>query len=95
MGTTLAAGIVIIAALRGRKLARMGIVVEGRITGCAADRTLFTVYYEFTAEDNELAEGSTEMSEECNVGASIPVIYLRGNPKRNDLYPIGGYRIVE
>jgi hypothetical protein len=85
------AGNVIIVALRERKLARVGVVVDGKVTGCAPDRKLFTVYYEFTTKENVLMEGSTDMSEECEAGASIPVIYLRGNPKRNDVYPMSGF----
>ena len=86
-----ALGAFVIAGLRKRKLARMGVVVEGRVTGCAPDRKLFTVYYEFTAEDNVGMEGSTLMPEEYEAGAPIPVIYLRGNPKRNDGYPMRGF----
>jgi len=83
-----AAGALIIGGLRKKKLTRMGIVVEGRVTGCAPDRKVFTVYYEFTTEDNLGMEGSTRMPEECAAGDSIPVMYLRSNPKRNDFYPL-------
>jgi hypothetical protein len=82
-----AAGVLVIGGLRQRKLARMGIVVEGRVTGCAPDGNLFKVYYEFTTEDNVSMEGNARMSEECEAGDSIPVMYLRSNPKRNDFYP--------
>jgi hypothetical protein len=94
-------GIVIIVALRARKLARMGVVVEGRVTGCAfsrngqnTGRAWFTVYYEFTTQDNVWMEGSTEMPEECEAGDSIPVMYLPRNPKRNDRY-LRGFSVVE
>jgi hypothetical protein len=85
------AGNVIIVALRERTLARKGIVVEGEVTGCAPNQKLFTVYYEFTTKENVWMEGSTEISEEYEAGATIPVIYLRGNPKRNDVYPMDGF----
>jgi hypothetical protein len=87
LGILVAAGALIIAGLRKRKLARMGVVVEGKVTGCAPNRSRFTIYYEFTTEDNAWTEGSTVMSEECEAGDSIPVMYLRSNPKRNDFYP--------
>jgi len=87
LGLMVGAGAIIIAGLRKRKLARMGVVVEGRVTGCAPNRSRFTVYYEFTTKDNVGMEGSTEMSAECEAGVSIPVMYLRSNPKRNDFYP--------
>jgi len=84
----LAAGAaIIIAGLRKRKLERIGLVVEGRVTGCVPDRTRFKVYYEFTTEDNVWMEGSTGMPKECESGDSIPVMYLPSNPKRNDFYP--------
>jgi hypothetical protein len=79
-------GALIVQGLRKRKLARMGIVVEGKVTGCAHNSKLFTVYYEFTTEDKVWMEGKTSMSEECEAGDSIPVMYLRSNPKRNDCY---------
>ncbi|MGO9339701.1 MAG: DUF3592 domain-containing protein [Terracidiphilus sp.] len=87
LGLLVGAGAIIIAGLRKRKLARMGVVVEGKVTGCAPNRSRFTVYYEFTTEANVWMEGSTRMSEECAAGDSIPVMYLRSNPKRNDFYP--------
>ncbi len=93
LGLLAGAGAIIIAGLRKKELARMGVVVEGRVTGCApySDRytvgSRFTVYYEFTTEDNAWMEGSTRMSEECVAGDSITVMYLRSSPKRNDYYP--------
>jgi hypothetical protein len=86
LGLMVAMGALFIAGLRKRKLVRMGIVVEGRVTGCTPDRSRFKVYYEFTTEDDVGMEGSTRMSEECEPGSPIPVMYLRSNPKRNDCY---------
>jgi hypothetical protein len=85
-GILVALAALFIVGSRKRKLARMGVVVQGRVTGCAPDRKLFTVYYEFDTEDNVRMEGSTKLSEECEAGNSIPVMYLRSNPKRNDCY---------
>jgi hypothetical protein len=82
-----AAGTLIVQAFRARKLARLGFVVKGRVTGCAPDRNRFTVYYKFSTEDNVEIEGSTGMPEECEVGMPIPIMYLRTNPERNDYYP--------
>jgi hypothetical protein len=88
LGILVAAGALIITGLRIRKLARMGVVVEGRVTGCAPNRSRFTIYYEFTTEDKVWMEGSTLMPEECEAGDPIPVMYLRSNPKRNGFYPM-------
>jgi hypothetical protein len=90
LGVLLLAGavVLVIAGMRKKELTRMGIVVEGKVTGCAPDRKSFTVYYEFTTKDNVGMEGETTMQEECKAGDSIPVMYLRSNPKRNDFYPL-------
>ena|ERR1019366_7570994 len=87
LGLLAGAAALLVAGWRKRQLARMGIVVEGRVTGCAPNRSRFTTYYEFTTEDNVWMEGSAGMSEECKAGMSIPIMYLRSNPKRNDCYP--------
>lgn len=92
--TTVGSGFVIIEALRERQLARVGIVVEGRVTGCELSQGPFKVYYEFTTQESTAMEGSTDSADEYEVGAPIPVIYLRNNPKRNDRYPIAGFRIA-
>ncbi len=88
LGLLVAAGAIFIAGLRKRELACNGVVVEGRVTGCAPDRSRFKVYYEFSTEDGVWMEGNTAMTEECKAGDSIPVMYLRSNPKRNDFYPL-------
>ncbi len=81
LGLLVAAGAIFIAGLRKRELACNGVVVEGRVTGCAPDRSRFKVYYEFSTEDGVWMEGNTAMTEECKAGDSIPVMYLRSNPK--------------
>lgn len=78
---------------RERRLARMGVVVEARVTGCAPYHKQFDVYYEFTAEGNLSMEGSCLTEDEYEVGASIPVIYRRSNPKKNESYPVAGFII--
>lgn len=88
LGILAALAALVIAGLRKRKLARLGVVVEGRVTGCAPNGSRYKVYYEFTTEDNVWMEGNTEITNECEAGDSIPVLYLRSNPKRNDFYPL-------
>lgn len=80
---------------RDRRLARKGWVVEGKVTGCAPNRKVFTVYYEFLTQDNESVEGSGTSSDEYRSGSMIRVIYLRNHPKRNDIYPMSLYETVE
>lgn len=82
-------------ALRLRTLMRIGIAAVGGVTACAPNKALFTVYYEFTTEANEVAEGSSRLADEYEVGCPIPIVYLRSNPKRNSRYPVAGFRIAE
>ena len=73
----------------------MGVVVEARVTGCAPYHEQFDVYYEFTTESNESMDGSCIMEDEHEVGASIPVIYRRSNPNKNESYPVAGFIIED
>jgi len=86
---------VIILAIRMAILARIGIVVVGTVTGCSPNKKLFTIYYEFTGEDNTSREGKCNLAREYETGTSIPIIYLRSNPKRNSHYPISGFSTAE
>lgn len=86
---------VILKALRLRTLMRIGIAAVGRVTACVPSKALFTVYYEFTTEDNKVAEGSSRLADEYEVGSPIPIIYLRSNPRRNSRYPVAGFRMAE
>jgi len=86
---------VMIVAFRLRTLARMGLVVAGKVVGCAPNKKLFTVYYEFAAEGKTVIEGSCDLLDEYEMESAIPVIYLRSNPKRNNRYPISGFRTEE
>ena len=83
---------VMITALRLTNLARNGLVVVGKVTGCTPSKTMFMVYYEFKSEDQEEVEGSCRQLEKSKAGDAIPVIYLQSNPKRNTKYPVVGYR---
>jgi hypothetical protein len=82
--------------LRERRLVRKGWVVHGNVTGCAPNRSKFSVDYEFRDENNTLVQGSSDYCEdEQEIGSSILVIYLRNQPKRNDAYPMSTYRAVD
>lgn len=86
---------VILKALRLRTLMRIGIVAAGRVTGCVPNKKLFTVYYDFAADDNTLIDGSCNLPDEYEVGTSFHVIFLRRNPKRNNCYPVSGFRVAD
>ena len=81
--------------LRERKLARIGVVTRGRVTCCIPNGKIFKVEYEFNTEEGKVIEGSTELDNEYQIGALIPIAYLRKNPKRSNRYPVGGFRIED
>ena len=81
--------------LRERRLARVGVVVEARVKACAPYHKQFEVYYEFNIEGNVSMEGSCITEDEYEVGASIPVIYRRSNPKKNESFPVAGLIIED
>jgi len=87
-GLLVGVAILVIMGLRKRKLARFGVVVEGRVIGCAPKRSRFTTYYEFTTKENERVEGSAQTLEEREVGKPFLVLYQKDKPERNDCYPM-------
>ena len=82
-------------AYQRRRLARMGWVTEGRVIACAPKGDRFRVDYVFCTEDKTEFDGANEYSyDEYQYGSKIRVIYLRGNPKRNDTYPVADFPTV-
>jgi len=92
---TAVGGNTLITAIKLTRLARSGIVVSGRVTGCTPNKKLFRIFYVFTSEAKEETEGSCGLLTEYEVGASIPIIYLPTSPERNTKYPIAGYLFPE
>jgi hypothetical protein len=84
-----------ITAQRQTNLARNGLVVVGRVTGCTPKNKLFTVFYVFTSNTKVETEGSCDLLEEYEAGTAIPIIYLRSNPKRNAKYPVAGFSTTQ
>jgi len=75
-------------------LARIGWVTEGKVIACAPKGNLFRVDYEFFDEHNTQFDGADEYSDEYKTGSNIRVIYLRENPKRNDIYPLSDFENI-
>lgn len=92
---TVIAAVIISVGLRQKTLASIGIVVEGRVTSCTSDKGVFKISYRFVTEDSTVIEGGSEIQDEYEEGALIPVIYLPHNPKRNDCYPVAGFRVAD
>ena len=71
-------------------------MVHGNVTGCAPNRSKFSIDYEFRDENNSLVQGSSDYCEDLQeIGSSILFIYLRNHPKRNHAYPMSSYRAVD
>ncbi len=81
---------------RERRLARIGWVTEAKVIACAPTKgSRFRVDYEFLSEDGTEFDGADEYSDEYENGSRIRVIYLRKNPKKNEIYPMSSYGTVE
>jgi hypothetical protein len=87
---------ILVLAYRRRSLARLGWVTEGKVIACAPQRTKFRVDYQFSTEDGQLFDGAHEYSpDEYLYGAKVRIVYVRHNPKRNDMYPLVEFAPVE
>jgi hypothetical protein len=74
--------------LRERRFARIGWVTEGKVINCTPTGSRFRVDYEFYDEGHMSFDGANENSDKIESGSQIRVIYLRSNPRRNDIYPL-------
>ena len=80
---------------RDRKLVRLGTVAAGKVTNCTPKGGAFQIEYEFATPDGESLKGSNGRVDPCEVGSRVWVLYLRQNPKRNDMYPLTSFDIIE
>lgn len=60
-----------------------------------AGRGQVVVEYEFRTEEGRVMTGSWSDNPEEKIGASICVLYLPQNPRRNLIYPSSDYRVVQ
>jgi hypothetical protein len=81
--------------LRDRRLARHGKAVLGRVNSCTRKDRRFQVGYEFNTEDRMLIKGENDCRDEYGEGARIWVLYLPRKPRRNHIYPLTFYSIIE
>jgi len=90
--------------LRDHRLARHGLVTEGKVTLCVPKKNTgnFMVDYEFRtqpdyhAQNDQLIEGSNNnCPDEYKTDAKIKVIYLPSHPSRNNSWPLQSFEMVE
>ena len=82
-------GVLLLVAVRAdRQLAANGRPVLAAVTQCSPNaKGGYIVKYEFRAEDGTEVHGSGWTQSARDAGAKICVLYLPGNPTRNQVYP--------
>jgi hypothetical protein len=80
--------------LRERRLVRKGVITLGVVTSCKQNKhAIPRIEYEFSTEDGRSFVGSGDSIITEQKGASILVIYLPQNPRRNVPYPPLNYAV--
>jgi hypothetical protein len=86
-------GIVLAAKLRLQAaVVAEGLPTAGIVTGCHRTKGGWTVRYRFRTKDGAMAKGSTQ-TRKMETGATVCVLYLPQNPRRNLMYPACLYRV--
>jgi hypothetical protein len=87
-------GFVLLMGLRSeRRLLTEGMPVAGLVTGCTrGTRGSYRVKYEFRTEDGRVVQGKCGGKRQ-DIGAGVCVLYLRQDPRKNQLYSTGSYCI--
>lgn len=80
---------------RDRRLAREGKVAAGVVTSCKRDDRRFDVEYDFRTEDGLPMKGKSDCADEYGAGARVWILYLPRKPKRNQMYPLSYFEVVE
>lgn len=88
-------GFVLTLLLRDRRLARNGSTAAAIVTGCTPDDRRFRVEYEFRTGDGVVMKGHSDRADEYGIGATVWILYLPQRPKRNDMYPLPLFDVVE
>jgi len=78
-----------------RRLAAEGKPAVATVTSCALNKSGFSVKYEFRTEKGTVTKGNSSSETDQEVGASVCVLYLPRNPRRNQTYASLCYRVAE
>ena len=89
-------GIVFFMGLRSeRRLLTQGAPATGVVTKCSrGGRGSYSVEYEFRTDDGGVAKGRSS-GDRTQIGASLCILYLPQDPRRNQPYPSHNYRLNE
>jgi hypothetical protein len=85
--------VVMVILSRERRLASEGRPSVGVVATCAPKDRTFWVKYDFSTEDGRSIKGSGYCWSRQEIGASICVLYLPQNPRRNRPYPLPNFRV--
>jgi len=86
-------GIAFLAMLRRQAgLVAEGLPTPGIVTGCYRTKGGWVVRYRFRTKDGAIAKGSSQARRQ-EKGATVCVLYLQQNPRRNMMYPACLYRV--
>jgi len=88
-----AGGLVLLYILRRQAaVVAEGLPAPGIVTGCYRVKGGWMVRYRFRTKDGTIAKGSSQ-SHKMEIGATVCVLYLQQNPRRNLMYPACLYRV--
>ena len=79
---------------RQSEVAAEGLPAAGVVTKCSRVKGGFAVRYQFRMKDGAIARGSSHVPRRLEVGATVCVLYLPQNPRRNQMYPTSLYRVT-
>lgn len=85
----------LVALFRDRTLARRGRPAKGVVTDCSPGKSDFQVEYEFRTDDGMPVTGHSSSPDEYGAGARVCVLYLPQKPRRNSMYPLRYFEVVE
>ncbi len=92
----LAGGSFLVVILRRQaELMAQGMPAVGVVTRSSRVKGGWALRYQFRMKDGSTALGSSQVRRRVEVGATVCVLYLPQNPRRNQVYPTGLYRVTQ
>ena len=87
-------GVALLFSLRRQaQLAAEGLATPGIVTNCRRLKGGWKVGYQFRTKEGDLAKGSSRVGRALESGASLCVLYLPQDIRRNQAYPLSFYRV--
>ncbi len=80
---------------RQAKVAAEGVPAPGVVTKCFRIKGGWAARYQFRSKDGTIVKGRDRVHSKFDSGATICVLYLPDNPRRNYIYPLCLYRVTQ